>query len=164
MTLRRLARLLPVAALAVVAQAWIWPTAAAQPRSSRTVLAVHWSSEDYPSTPVVDAAIRKVLHSRADAPVDYFAEYLESDRFPEEDATLAFRDYIRRKYRGRRIDAVLAITDPALQFVLQHRAELFPDAPIVVATSSAPDTSRAGALTGVAWRAADSDTLELALR
>src|SRR5262245_24293309 len=161
---RWLIRLPPVAALALVAPAWICPAASAQPRSSRTVLAVHWSSEDYPSTPIVDAAIRKVLLSRDDAPVDYFTEYLESDRFPQEDATLAFRDYLRRKYRGRRIDAVLAITDPALQFVLQHRAELFPDAPVIVATSSAPDTTRAGAgLTGVAWRAADSETLELAL-
>src|SRR5262245_46775345 len=161
---RWLIRLPPVAALALVAPAWICPAASAQPRSSRTVLTVHWSSEDYPSTPVVDAAIRKVLLSRNDAPVDYFAEYLESDRFPDEDATLAFRDYIRRKYQGRHIDVVLAITDPALQFVLQHRTELFPDAPIVVATSSSLDTNRAGAgLTGVAWRAADAETLELAL-
>jgi signal transduction histidine kinase len=156
--------LLPAVALAFLAPSWICPAPSAQTRSLRNVLAVHWSSEDFPSTPVVDAAIRQVLLSRGDAPVDYFTEYLESDRFPGEDATLAFRDYIRGKYRGRRIDLVLAITDPALQFVQQYRSELFPGAPIVAAASSAPNFDRTvDGLTGLAWRAADAETLELAL-
>ena len=157
-------RVLPAVALVSVGSVWICPAASSQSLSPRTVLALHWSSEDYPSTPVLDAAIRRALHTRAEAPVDYFAEYLESDRFPEEGATLAFRDYLRDKYRGRRIDVVLAITDPAREFALRHRGELFPDAPIVVATSAAPDAYPPDvALTGVAWRAADAETLELAL-
>jgi signal transduction histidine kinase len=152
-------------ALLVLALAWICPAASAQPRPVRTALAVHWSSEDYPSNPVVDDAIRQVLHSRDEAPVDYFAEYLESDRFPHEQATLAFRDYLQRKYQGRQIDVVLAITDPALQFVLQYRDQLFPGVPIVAASSSALDVhlSPAG-VTGTAWRAADVETIELALK
>src|SRR5262245_218792 len=104
MALRWLTPLVSAVLMALFVPVWICPTVSAQPLSPRRVLAVHWSSEDYPSTPVVDGAIRKVLLSRTDAPVDYFAEYLESDRFPTEDATLAFRDYIRRKYQGRRID------------------------------------------------------------
>jgi signal transduction histidine kinase len=167
MTLRWLIRRLPAALLVVFGAAWMCSPASAQEPPHRTVLVVHWSSEDYPSTPVIDAAIRAELRSRVGAPVDYFAEYLESDRFPDEEASLAFRDYLRRKYRGRRIDALLAITDPALTFVRQHREELFPDAPIVMAISSSPDAGmqRAGAgLTGVAWRAADAETIELALK
>jgi signal transduction histidine kinase len=153
--------------LAVLATAWISPTVTAQRRSPQNVLAIHWSSEDFPSTPVVDGAIRKALLSRANAPVDYFTEYLESDRFPAKDASLAFRDYVRRKYHGRRIDVMLAVTDPALQFLLEHRAELFPEAPIVVASNSTPsaEAQRAGAgLTGVTSRVADAQTLELALK
>ena len=115
-----------VAIVALLAAAWICPVASAQSRSVRTALAVHWSSEDYPSNPVLDGAIRKVLLSRDDAPVDFFSEYLESDRFPEEEATLAFRDYLQSKYRGHRIDVVLTVTDPALQFVLKYRDQLFP--------------------------------------
>src|SRR5262245_48688849 len=112
--------LLAVPAVALVMTARIDAAPPAQPRPVRTVLAVHWSYEDYPSNPVVDGAIRQVLHARDEAPVDYFAEYLESDRFSAADATLAFRDYLQRKYHGRRIDVVVAITDPALQFVLKH--------------------------------------------
>jgi len=162
MALRLLTCVVPAVALLVVV--WLCPVASAQPRSVRTALAVHYSSEDYPSNPVVDAAIRQVLHAHDEAPVDYFAEYLESDRFPGEEPTLAFRDYLQRKYQGRRIDVVLAITDPALQFVLQYRDQLFPGVPIVASAGSTlgPHLATAG-VTGTTWRAADVETIELAL-
>src|SRR5262245_18393858 len=84
----------------------------------RTVLTVYWSSESFPGTQGLDTAIQEALSSRTER-LDYFAEYLESDRFPDEEATLAFRDYIRRKYHGRHIDIVIAVTDVALQFALR---------------------------------------------
>jgi PAS domain S-box-containing protein len=130
------------------------------------VLTVHWSSEDFPSNAVIDEAVRKVLLSRPDMPVDYFAEYLESDRFPEEAAALGLRDYIRQKYAGRRIDLVIAVSEVALTFVLRFREELFPDAPIVHSGVTAPDASANGAaqLTGVVTgSAAYGETLALAL-
>jgi signal transduction histidine kinase len=154
-----------VPVVALLAPVWIAPADSAQAQSVRTALAVHWSSEDYPSNPVIDGAIRRVLSSRNDAPVDYFSEYLESDRFPQEQATLAFRDYLQRKYEGRRIDVVLTITDPALQFVLRYRDQLFPGVPIVAAAASTLGVHLAPAgVTGTAWRAADVETIELALR
>ena len=105
------------------------PTASAQSQPHKTVLTVQWSSEDFPTNPIVDGAIRRVLSSRSNVPIDYYAEYLESDRFPAAEASAALRDYIRAKYRGRQIDLVIAISEPALQFVLRHRHELFPNAP-----------------------------------
>ena len=52
-------------------------------------------------------------------PIDYFTEYLESDLFPGEEALLVFKDYLRRKYQGRTIDVVIAMTDTSLRFVLR---------------------------------------------
>lgn len=132
----------------------------------RTVVSVNWSSEDFPSTVVIDAAIRQTFRSRDDMRVDFHAEYLESDRFPGDELTLAFRDYVKRKYAGRRIDAVIAVSEVALQFVAQHRQELFPDAHVVfsasrdVSTSDRPETP---GVTGVVGHASDAETLELAL-
>ena len=73
------------------------------------------------------------------APVNYYAEYLESETFPSELATLALRDYIRRKFDGRRIDVVVADTTPALQFVIRFREELFPRVPIAFVAGRIPD-------------------------
>ena len=78
---------------------------------------------------------------RSDVPIDYFAEYLESDRFPSEEATLALCDYIAGKFQGRRIDVVLAGDVAALQFVIRFQEELFPNAPIVYLGSWPADAS-----------------------
>jgi signal transduction histidine kinase len=129
------------------------------------VVTIHWSTEDFPSTSVVDAAIREALVGRG-MPVDYFTEYLESDRFPPEAASSALRDYIQRKYRGRRIDAVIAVADPALDFAIRNRALLFPEAPIVASVGVAPDdaarTAGAG-ITGLVSNPTFARTLDLAL-
>jgi PAS domain S-box-containing protein len=128
-----------VAAVAIFVAVLVSP-GAAQPESPATVLTIHWSTEDFPSTPVLDAAIRGTLRS-FEAPVDDFAEYLESDRFPPEEAFESLRDYIQRKYRDRHIDAVIAVADPALEFALRYRAVLFPDAPIVASVGAMPDAA-----------------------
>jgi signal transduction histidine kinase len=166
MASRALPHSLQVAAPALLAWVLLCPHVAAQSRRVQTVLTVHWSTEDFPSSPVMDNALRRVLRSRSGVPVDYYAEYLESDRFPEKQAATALRDYIRQKYRGRRIDLVIAVSDAALQFVLPHRQELFPNAPIVFTGTAAPPASTrlAGAgVTGVVSGGAYRETLQLAL-
>src|SRR5207344_3176553 len=115
---------------------------------------------------VMDDAIREVLMSRADIPVDYYTEYIETDRFgPLASAALA--DYVGRKYKGRQIDVVIAVTNYALQFVLEHRQELFPNVPIAFAGIAVPDerARRAGAgIAVVRVGAAYVETLKLALQ
>jgi len=137
----------------------------AQPRALKTVLAIHWGPSDFPITPAVNEAIREALATH-EGPVDYFAEYLESDRIATEDATQSLADYIRQKYRGRRIDLVFAIADPALRFVLDHQTELFPDTPIVYSGVAIPEDglgSAHGGLTAVMRGVAYRETLRLAL-
>jgi len=115
--------------------------ASAQQASSRTVLTIHSGTEDFFVNPVLDAAIRETLGTRPDLAIDYFAEYLESARFGAREASTALADYIGRKYQGRRIDVVLAITNESLRFALDHRASAFPDAAIVSVGLDAPDES-----------------------
>ena len=141
-------------------------SADAQVRSSRTVLTIHSGAESFPSNPLLDAGIRDRLAASSGVPIDYLTEYLEADLFPTEAATLAFKDYLRRKYQGRTIDVVIAMTDVALQFVLDHRGGLFPDAPVVFFALAAPDeTTRnvGGGITGVTVAIAYGETLKLAL-
>ena len=142
-------------------------SALAQVASPRSVLVIHSGAESFPSNPILDAGIRETLASRSDLSIDYYAEYLEADLFPEEQASLAFKDYIRRKYQGRRIDLVIAMTSAGLRFVLDHRGELFPDAPIVFFGLVAPyDITRdvGGGVTGITTTGvAHAETLKLAL-
>jgi signal transduction histidine kinase len=141
-------------------------SAEAQSALPRTVLTIHSGSETFPSNPILDAGIRDRLAAGVGGPIDYFAEYLESDLFPGDEALLAFENYIREKYHGRRIDVVIAITDGSLRFVLAHRGELFPDAAVVFAGLEGPDDTMrrgGGGVTGVRVGLAYGETLKLAL-
>jgi signal transduction histidine kinase len=156
----------PAVGLVVLASLTLCVDSSAQTTPPLTVLTIHSGAENFPSNPLLDAGIRDALDSRLDLRIDDFSEYLEDDLFPGEEASLAFKDYIHRKYVGRHIDIVIAITATAMQFALNHRAELFPDAPIVFEASQPPDqiTRHAGpGATGVVVGAAYPETLRLAL-
>jgi signal transduction histidine kinase len=116
--------------------------------------------------PLLNASIRQALLARPGPPIDYFAEYLEAEHFGMAEASAALAASIRLKYRGRPTDVVIAWTDASLQFVLDHRADLFPDAAIVFGGLRPPDeatrTSGAG-VAAVLVGAAYGETLKVAL-
>ena len=158
---------LPALIVGFVVPALLVAVAGAQAPSARTVLTVHWSAEDFPTTPLLDEAIRRAVLSGSDTPVDYFAEYLESDRFAPEDASAALADYIRRKYRGRHIDAVVAVSDPSLEFVERStRGALSRRANRRIHVDNAdPRRRESGAgITGILGGVAYDKTLDLALQ
>jgi PAS domain S-box-containing protein len=141
--------------------------AEARPQRPLTVLTVHWGAEDAPSTPVIDAAIKESVLADPGTPIAYFTEYLESDRLPVEEASAALSAYIRQKYASRPIDVVIAVSDPALEFVLRHRSDLFPNAPVVAAATSlvnSPARYDGAGATGVIGNVGYGSTLTLALQ
>ena len=157
----RRSRGLTVLAAVIVALAAVCPSASAQAQTARTVLTIHWGPEAFPGTPELDAAIRDTLLTHADLPLNYFAEYLESEQFPPETASIALRDYIEKKFQGRRIDLIIANASGALQFALRFRDDLGPGAPIVFVAATVPGelldrTSRG--ITGVQRDAVFGDT------
>ena len=159
------AQVVVLALAAALCASSLGTSASAQVVSPRTVLTITLGAESFPSSPILDAAIRESLASRPDVPIDYFAEYLESDLFPEEQASTALEDYIHRKFQGRKIDLVIAVTDTSLRFVLDHREELYPGAPVIFAGLVAPEISRSagGGITGITLGIAYAETLRLAL-
>jgi len=155
-----------VLALAALCVTAVCDRAYAQVRTPQTVLTIHQGAETFPANPIIDAGIEEALKSRPDVPIDYFTEYLESDRFPEEAASRAFEEYLRGKYRGHKIDVVIATTDSGLGFVLDHRAELFPDAAIVYSGLGViSDTARnvGAGIAGIRIGVAYAETLQQAL-
>jgi signal transduction histidine kinase len=165
MRLGPFSRCLTVVAVTVIAPGMLCAPASAQTHAPRTVLTIYQNAEDFPGTARFDAAMRNAS-AQADVPVNYFAEYLETEEFPEETASLALRDYIRRKFEDRHIDIVIAAASGALQFALRYRAELFPDAPIVFIAVAVPEevtNHRVSGITGLLSDTPFSETLELAL-
>jgi PAS domain S-box-containing protein len=139
----------------------------AQPSSRlKRVLVLYWYNKDHPWNVGFDQGFQHALQSSVDPTVEYYAEYLETNRFPGEKQALLLRDYLKAKYADRPIDIVVANSDYSLNFLLNYREELFTDRPVVfVATKSPPNEQLEGAgLTGILNINAYKENLDLALK
>ena len=92
---------------------------------------LYWYNKDFPGNILFEQSFQAVLNSAAVGNVEYYPEYLESNRFPGEAQSQLLRDYLRQKYADRTVDVVVANTDASLNFLLKYRSDLFPHTPIV---------------------------------
>jgi PAS domain S-box-containing protein len=111
--------------------------------------------------------LKSTIRSHVNTPVDFHVEYLGSTRFDAPGYEKALTDSLASVYAGKKIDLVIAVFYPALRFALDHRQELFPDAPI--AFSSVPPRrlearNNWSGVTGVTMEVDLQGTIDLALR
>jgi PAS domain S-box-containing protein len=128
---------------------------------------LYWYNKDFPGNVAFDRSFQVVLQSEPAGTVEYYSEYLESNRFPGENQALVLRDYLRRKYARRNIDAVVAVGDPPLDFLLKHRDNLFSRSPIIFVAAEKPAAKELAGepgITGFLNLNAYKETLDLALR
>jgi two-component system, cell cycle sensor histidine kinase and response regulator CckA len=64
---------------------------------------------------------------------DVSVEYLDAKRYHDAASQKLASDFLWAKYRGNRIDLVVALDDPALNLLANYKAKLFPDVPVVFA-------------------------------
>jgi PAS domain S-box-containing protein len=103
---------------------------AAEPQTA--VLALYGSRPDLPANVIVDGIIRSTLERELGSRLDFYAEFLDTARWPEAEAQAILRDLIRRKYAQRKFSAIIAVARPAVNFIRLYGDELFPGVPIVV--------------------------------
>ena len=65
--------------------------------------------------------------------MDPAIEYLDAKRFPGQAQAERMKRYLAGKYRGRKVDLVILLDNPALNLALHYRQELFPGVPLVFA-------------------------------
>ncbi|QOY86392.1 ATP-binding protein [Paludibaculum fermentans] len=63
--------------------------------------------------------------------VEIWTENMDRKRVSGDGPTLAFRTFLASKYHGRKLDAVVASDDDAIQFMKQHGTDAFGAAPVV---------------------------------
>jgi signal transduction histidine kinase len=140
---------------------------ARQPAVSKSVLVLYWYNKDYPGNVLFDQSFRAVLQSAPAETVEYYPEYLESNRFPGENQSLLLHDYLRQKYADINIDVVVASGYVTQDFLLKYRNDLFTHAPIVFVGVKRPTAAELAAgpgITGIICYDTYRKTLDLALR
>lgn len=130
-------------------------------------MVLYWYDLDFPGNVAFERAFRPVLESGGAGAVEYHAEYLETNRFPEEQEAPALLDFLRRRYAGREPDVVVTVGPPARELILRNRDTLFPGTPVVTVGPERPTTAEQTAgpgITGLVTQENHRETLELALR
>ena len=145
----------------------ISPVVFAQPRVPKRVVVLYWDNKDFPGNLRFETSFKTRLQLNQRQDVEYFPEYFELSRFPEEKHILSFRDYLQAKYANRSVDVVVASADGPLNFLLKYRANIFPNSSIVFVANDPPKSDALGGwpgATGIHYQNSYRETLDLALR
>ena len=153
--------------LVVCALLQIGPTVRAQAIAPKRLVVLYWDNKEFPGNVRFEQSFKAQLQLDQRQDVEYFPEYFEFSRFPEERHIVSFRKHLQEKYAGRSVDVVVASADAPLRFLLESRTELFPNTPVVFVANDPPqsDTLASGAgVTGIHYKNAYRETVDLALR
>jgi PAS domain S-box-containing protein len=140
---------------------------AQQAATPKRILVLYWYNKDWPSNVSFGQNFQAVLQSTPPANAEYYAESVETNRFPGENQSQLLHNYLRQKYADLRIDVVVAVTDAALDFFLKYRNDLFPHVPIVFIASYVPPAKELAAgpgMTGILLPITYRETVDLALK
>lgn len=143
------------------------PAAIGQTVTPKRLVVLYWDNKEFPGNVRFEESLKAQLQLDRRQDLEYFPEYFEFSRFPEESLKQSFRSYLQAKYSGRTVDVVVASADAPLSFLLQYRHELFSNSPIVFVANNPPPsemlTAGAGA-TGIHYKNPYRETVDLALR
>lgn len=112
-------------------------------------------------------SLESTVRSHVSAPVNFYVEYLEAQRFGSRDYEKSLSKTLRQTYGKQKLDLVIVAVYPALKFAIDFRERIFPGVPIVF-MMIVPERLQGRTLwpgvTGVTLRGDVRGTLDLALR
>ena len=106
----------------------------------KQVLVLYSTRRDAQIVVVGDRELPRILEQGVPMGLDYYSEFIEQARFAQTDYQLAFRDFLKLKYADHHFDAVVAMGDIPLEFLVSTRDTLFSNTPVVYFATSRPTT------------------------
>jgi len=131
------------------------------------VLLLNGTDPYLPAILAIDNAMREELAKSGSRRYVYFSEQLDAQRFRLEDYGPELLALLTKKYSDVRIDVIVAVTQPALDFAVLHRDRLWPGAGIVFHGLPMTDAEAARlpqGVTGVDAREDVRETIAIARR
>lgn len=103
----------------------------AQDKKKKTVLILYSFSQSYPVTSQLDKSIRSVFNAQQDIEISINTEHLELSKYNDSTYIEKVVDLFKYKYVDEQPDLIITVIEPAFNFILQHRDNLFPGVPII---------------------------------
>jgi PAS domain S-box-containing protein len=106
---------------------------AAEPRR---VLMLHAFNYTFPATTLIADGARKRLLERSPQPLEIDADFLDLARNTHAEYESRIAMFLRAKYEKRPPDVVITLGSVALPFIVRHRDDIAPNAPVVFTSVS----------------------------
>ena len=110
---------------------WLAIGASAHADPPRRMLILHGANTLIPGDVIVERMMRETVVAAVPQPIDFDSESFDPPSLANSDYESAFASFLRQKYRDRKFDIVMTVQTPALDFVLKHRTQLWPDSAVV---------------------------------
>src|SRR5271167_1332692 len=104
---------------------------AEETEASWRVVILHSSDIALPASVLLEQTARKTLLAGTTRRIEFYTESLDGLRLPNSEYESTFVEFLRKKYKDRKPDIIIAVVPLALGFVQQHRLELWPAIPVV---------------------------------
>src|SRR4051812_6836805 len=104
------------------------PPATAQQNPKNVLVVFSFSTRGSYSALVT---LKSRMQTAAASPIDFYVEYLEGREFDDKLYEKNLTEDLRRYYHELKLDLIVVENDPALDYVIRHRDQLFPGVPIV---------------------------------
>jgi len=138
-------------------------TYAATPRQ---VLVLFDEDNDLPGLAAINRSLREGLRGRIPEGISFYSEALQLSQFNTANYDALMQDYFVRKYADKKLDLIVAVMEPSLDFILRHRDTLFAGVPVVFSGIDSSDfegRTLPDGVTGVMMKRQFAPTLQAAL-
>ena len=141
--------------------------AAPDAKPTQRVVLLYDERVDLPGMAVLDATLAQALTSDRAPHLEVYREAMDLSRFGSDTYAQLLRDHLGAKYAAKKIDVVVAVMGPALDFLLGPGKDVFPGAAVVFCGIDRREIERRALprhVTGVLVTREFLPTLQLALR
>ena len=138
----------------------------AQAATPRQVLVLFDEDNDLPGLAAINRSLREGLHERVPEGITFYSESLQLSQFRSDNYDALMQDYFVRKYADKKLDLIVAVMEPSLDFILRHRDKVFTGVPIVFSGIDSTDfegRTLPDGVSGVMMKRNFAPTLEAAL-
>ena len=99
--------------------------------ATRHVVLLFDERPELPGLALLEADLVSTLRANSTEPIEIYREAMDLSRFASGTYETTLRDILRAKYADKKIDVVVGIIGPALEFLLKYGEAIFPGTPIV---------------------------------
>jgi PAS domain S-box-containing protein len=100
-------------------------------KETKRVLILYSQERGHPAHDLTEQGLRAVFRESPSVDIQLYVEYLDAGRFHSPGYMSTVADFLRRKYIGMEVDAIIAVYPQAVDFLLANRLTLFPGVPII---------------------------------